>query len=213
MGETFDVDYFLNGPATGKSNYTDYRWLENRTVPMASRLASHLKMRVGDSLLDFGCARGYYVKALRFLGYKAWGYDISTWAVENCDPDVKEFLTNHWEKLPQTMHHGLAKDCLEHVLAADLRRTIRMIASKVQRSLVVVVPLATVPGGDYVADTDNSDVTHVTRQPLEGWLNILHDALDDDYPAIIHGSYHIPGLKEAATKHPRSCGFFTVDFL
>ncbi len=75
--EQYDADYFLRGKATGKSLYEDYRWMPGLTIPMVRSMISHLGIANADMVLDFGCARGYVVRAFRELGYLAYGYDTS----------------------------------------------------------------------------------------------------------------------------------------
>src|SRR3954469_1999410 len=88
IGDQFDSDYFLHGKQTGKSLYEDYRWMPELTIPMVERMIAHLGIVKGDTILDFGCARGYAVRAFQQLGYDAWGIDCSGWAIENCDKAV-----------------------------------------------------------------------------------------------------------------------------
>ena len=92
MSDVFDEDYFLRGRQTGKSLYVDYRWLPELTVPMVSAIVSHLGIEPDHTILDYGCARGYVVKAFRQLGYKAFGVDISEWAIRNADEETKPYL-------------------------------------------------------------------------------------------------------------------------
>src|SRR5436305_1382867 len=84
----YDEDYFLRGKESGKSLYSDYRWLPELTIPMVCAMIRHLGIGPDDTVLDFGCARGYVVKAFQELGYIAYGYDTSEWAVQNADPAV-----------------------------------------------------------------------------------------------------------------------------
>ena len=48
-------------------------------MSFAEKLIATMGMQPYDSVLDFGCARGYLVKALRKLAIMAYGYDISEW--------------------------------------------------------------------------------------------------------------------------------------
>ena len=73
----FDEEYFLRGEESGKSNYTNYRWLGDVTLQYAIFLVRHLGLNRYSSVLDFGCARGYLVKAMGMQGIRAHGYDIS----------------------------------------------------------------------------------------------------------------------------------------
>src|SRR3990167_2449572 len=93
-GSVYDDAYFLRGAETGKSLYTNYRWLPDLTIPMAKRIIEHLGFE-GDkstTILDYGCSRGYLVRALRGFGYKAYGVDVSAWAIENADEIAKPHL-------------------------------------------------------------------------------------------------------------------------
>jgi len=89
----YDHDYFINGKKSGKSLYENYRWMPGLTVPMAKAIVDHMEIKGGETILDFGCARGYLVKALRQLGYSSFGRDVSEWAITNSDFDVREFLS------------------------------------------------------------------------------------------------------------------------
>ena len=44
----YDEDYFLNGKASGKSLYENYRWLPVETIAMAKAICSHLGLLQGE---------------------------------------------------------------------------------------------------------------------------------------------------------------------
>jgi cyclopropane fatty-acyl-phospholipid synthase-like methyltransferase len=71
--DKYDADYFLRGKASGKSLYDNYRWMPDLTKPMAERIIEHLGIELDDRIMDFGCARGYLVRALTELGQDAYG--------------------------------------------------------------------------------------------------------------------------------------------
>ena len=65
---TYDKDYYECGIESGKSLYNNYRWMPELTIPFCSRIVEHLKISTEQKVLDFGCAKGYSVKAMRLLG-------------------------------------------------------------------------------------------------------------------------------------------------
>lgn len=206
----FDEDYFLRGEATGRSNFTDFRWLADKTIPACLRLVERLGMRKTDTVLDYGCARGYMVKAFRWIGIEAYGYDISQWAIEHCDPDVKAVVTN---ELPLPFVDWIiAKDVCEHIPEPELAETVRTFLQKARKGILIVVPLAATTGGLYVSQRDNADVTHVIRWTLCDWLKFLQRSVDDSgQPFTVNGAYKQPGLKEDITSTtPSACGFLTL---
>lgn len=173
MTEPFDADYFLRGKETGKSLYSDYRWLPELTIPMACAMISHLGIKPSDTIFDFGCARGYVVKAFRKLGYHAYGYDSSEWAVENADPDVCHYLTRSEDIAFREVSYQwvIAKDVLEHI--PDVAGTIARLMTSAQTGVFAVVPLSAVDGERYVVGCYEKDPTHVHRLTLATWAALF----------------------------------------
>lgn len=203
----FDEDYFLRGPETGKSNYVNYTWMPERTIAFAERLISHWGANQGDTALDFGCSRGYVVRALRMKGILAYGYDISMWAIENADEMAKPFVSNgpiHYT----SFDYVLAKDVLEHVAAHDIDDALDRLIGLVRKKLTIIVPLQARDSVRYVRDEDNKDATHAICWPLEQWLYNVSSALPDGAHAT--ASWDIPGLKPTSRKPFQSCGFIEV---
>ena len=60
----YDRDYFENGHETGKSGYSNYRWLGEPTIKMSESIISYCDLEINDSILDYGCAKGFLIKAL-----------------------------------------------------------------------------------------------------------------------------------------------------
>ncbi|KKK87846.1 hypothetical protein LCGC14_2749150, partial [marine sediment metagenome] len=90
LSDVFDEAYFRDGT---KSLYRDYRWLPATTAAACQAMCLRLPIHISESIIDVGCARGFYVRAWRqILRYQAWGTDISSWAVANCDPEVAGYL-------------------------------------------------------------------------------------------------------------------------
>jgi hypothetical protein len=205
MDGRYNEDYYLRGEAKGVSNYTNYRWMEDRTMAMARRLVEVMGIERGDSFLDVGCALGFTVKALRRLGIEAYGQDISQWAVKNCDPEVADYV--HTNVLHERYDHILMKDLCEHLEAPALKRLVDQMLSMVVKSVLVIVPLSEKASGPYIRAEDNKDVTHVIRWPLEQWMRFLQRPTEE---FIVSGSWHIPGLKPTSLSCLGSCGFITL---
>lgn len=173
MSEQYDADYFLHGKQSGRSLYENYRWMPGLTIPMVSRMIDHLGISKNpDTVLDFGCARGYTVRAFRELGYTSFGYDVSEWAVRNCDPEVHDYVT-HDACFAFSQHYDwiIAKDVLEHVEYVDL--VINDLMKVARKGLFVVVPLSEFDGLPYAIPDYEKDVTHVQRMTLISWMKMF----------------------------------------
>lgn len=208
MNEDFyNSDYYLRGPETGKSNYSDYHWMEAETGAMADSIIRHLHLKEGDYVLDFGCARGYLVKSLNARKVNAVGHDISKWAIENCDPDVSNLVSNELITAPMLYDCVVSKDSCEHISLSQLRYLIPALCQATKKSLLFIVPLTAYTNGEYRRKEDEADVSHIIRYNLQDWL-ILLTQLAPDF--TVSGSYHIKGIKPASLEVPQSCGFFTL---
>lgn len=203
----YDEDYFLRGKQSGKSNYENYSWKRDLTVFCASRMALFMGCRIGESILDWGCARGYYVKALRLLGYEAFGYDISEWAIENADEEVRSICSN---VLTDQQHHWIfCKDVLEHVEQPYLDGAIEVMLRLAKKGILIIVPLGI--NGRFLAPQDNEDKTHINCFDLPEWLNLIQGTINKSRLSfVVSGGYKLPGVKEACDSYPGSVAFISI---
>ena len=165
----FDREYFEQGPMTGKSLYTNYRWLPELTIPLCHHLAIECPFAISDNILDFGCAKGYSVYALRLLGYKAWGVDISEYAISQAPKEVNGYvkLIEPYETLrPKRYNWIICKDILEHIPYERIDAQISILADGCD-DLIAMVPLG--DGKKYNIEAYEHDATHIIREPLEWW--------------------------------------------
>lgn len=205
-GDAFNEDYFLRGAATGVSLYSDYRWLSGLTIPMVRRIVEVTGIIKTDTVLDFGASRGYIVKAFRQLGYHAVGVDISDWAVENCDPEVKDWLSVGVRPWPADWI--ISKDVLEHIPEPELQQVIKSMVNCAAKGIFVVVPLSPKDGEPYVVPDYEKDVTHQIRWTLETWAKVFVDAARDYF--TITAVHRIPGIKDNYASWEKGNGFITL---
>lgn len=206
--DKYDADYFLRGKQSGKSLYENYRWLKDLTVPMAERIVDHLGVEMDDRIMDFGCARGYLVRALTELGHDAYGVDASSWAVANCDETVrgKVFLTNNQ---PFTKPDWIiAKDVMEHLTMDEVAETLLKFAKQANKGVFIVVPLANGHASKYVVPEYEEDVTHVIRWPLWRWVQECHIAFEEKWE--VSARYRIKGIKDNYSQFAKGNGFITI---
>ena len=108
----FTKDYYEDGIRKHISGYEEYKWMPTRSIPEALDIIDKFDFK---TCVDYGCAKGFLVHALRILGCQAYGEDISEYAIENnynyvpesqfavCDIDgIEEF----YSKPPTLRHHA-----------------------------------------------------------------------------------------------------------
>lgn len=169
----FDEEYYENGVATGKSIYTNYRWMPERTMPIAENIIKYADLEPGSIILDFGCAKGFLVYAFRAYQMNSFGVDISEYAISHCLDEVRPYvccIPEMPESLAGEYDLVVAKDVLEHIPAEELPGWIQNI-SRVAKRFFVIVPLGN--NGKFVIDWYDNDPTHVVKQPLEWWVDLL----------------------------------------
>ena len=105
----FTKDYYEDGVRKHISGYENYSWQPTRSIPEALDIQNYFDF---DTCVDYGCAKGFLVHALRILGSRAYGEDMSEYAIENCHPAVKDYLSLPNKKIYDLL---ICKDMLEHV--------------------------------------------------------------------------------------------------
>ncbi|MCH9650146.1 MAG: class I SAM-dependent methyltransferase [Deltaproteobacteria bacterium] len=226
--EDFDADYYERGVQTGKSLYENYRWLGDQTVAMAQAMVEVLQLKPEHKVLDYGCAKGYLVRALRILGMSAWGVDISRYAIGCVDPEVRSFCaqvsSNGHLTIPRPLPEAspgvlssfaveaavengcdydmaISKDVLEHIPYQQLPGLLSTIR-QVSRGLFAIVPLG--DGERFIVPEYEDDPTHEIRESMEWWQETLERA----GWRVERSEYLMPGIKDAWAHYPKGNGFF-----
>lgn len=208
MKNKYDEDYFENGIVTGKSCYVNYRWLPELTIKMAHKLIQHIDLKQGDRVLDFGCAKGYLVKALRILDIEAYGCDISEYAINNVDQGVVKYCylnKQNFSLSEQTFDWIISKDVLEHLEEKSINEFLSLAKHKTDK-MFHVVPLGD-KNDNFIIPAYNYDNTHIQKKTINWWIKKfkLHGWTNISY------TFHVPGIKDNWTKqYPKGNAFFTI---
>jgi 2-polyprenyl-3-methyl-5-hydroxy-6-metoxy-1,4-benzoquinol methylase len=206
----FTEDYYEHGKEKHLSLYEHYRWLPELTIPMAERIVATCGIEKTDQILDFGCAKGYLVKALRQLGYLAWGTDISEYALSQADKETDPYLfgPKTMEVCSTPMGSGrffqwvICKDVLEHIEEHDLAKTLAGLR-RTTANIFIAVPLGN--NGAYTIPDMELDVTHRIRRPLWWWTAQIEAA---GFNQKVESTFSMRGIKENWTrKWPFGNGF------
>lgn len=205
--EIYDRTYFEDGLATGKSLYNGYNWMPERSFAEAMAIIDAFGIcREKHTILDFGTAKGFLVRAMRLLGRKAFGCDISRYAVCTADPDIRRYIRlstedNQLGFLDQNFYLIIAKDVLEHLSTVQLDFLLPVMHDHCKR-LFVAVPLG--EGGDFTVPEYNYDSTHVTAEN-EAWWSKLFQChgfeVEFSFPTL-------EGMKENWRHYPGGNRFF-----
>ena len=214
--EFFDEDYFIKGKLSGKSLYENYRWLPHLTKPMAKALIRFNNLQKTAKVLDFGCARGFLVRALTEEGIETYGTDISEYAIANSDPLIRDklslFTKNTFEPNLNRKKYGgidlmIAKDVFEHIHPKDLYEILASAATFIKRAYILV-PLG--DKGKYRIGDYENDASHVIAENEKWW--------EDLFKAcgffVEQFRYRVDGIKEQALPlHPEGNGHFILKTL
>lgn len=205
MSSMYDQDYYENGVITKKSCYENYRWIPELTIPMTMAIIDYVGIKPNETVLDFGCAKGFAVKALRWLRRISFGVDVSEYALENIDPEVKPFCQPCFphDSLPIRFDHIIAKDVFEHIPEDKLAK---ILGCELQgSSLFAVIPLG--ENGSFRAPSNNDDITHINCMPEEWWYRFFKRC----GWTVVKFTHQVNGIKNKYyEKYPTSHGFYSI---
>lgn len=204
LSEVFDEKYFEDGVRHRVSAYENYRWMPERTIREASSIINNIPF---DNVLDYGCAKGFMVYAMRLLGKEAFGVDVSEYAVNNSHPKVRDYLSviKSAEDIKGGWDLIIAKDVLEHIPKELLPETLAAFRRRCKH-LFVAVPLG--DGKRYRIREYEMDSTHIIREPEEWWLTTIVEAGFK----IKYFDYQFHHLKENwTTNHPHGNAFIVAE--
>jgi len=126
---SFGVEYFDDPDFP---SYQGYRY-DGRWQGVAKRITEYFGLHDGASILDVGCAKGFFLYDLRMINntFDVRGVDISQYAIDNALPEVKEnLLCASCRDLPYDDGYFdliLSAATLHNLPEDDCRRAIREI--------------------------------------------------------------------------------------
>ena len=194
----FTKDYYEDGIRKHISGYENYKWMPTRSIPEALDIQEYFDF---NTCVDYGCAKGFLVHALRIIGCDAYGEDISEYAVNNCHPEVEEYIS-----LPNEKKYDLliCKDVLEHIEVKDIPGVLEKFKDKSHQFFF------TIPLGDkdrFRIREYEVDITHVTKKDEEWWINMF----ESQGFKLNKFSYQFGSIKKKwIDQYPYGNGFFVL---
>jgi 2-polyprenyl-3-methyl-5-hydroxy-6-metoxy-1,4-benzoquinol methylase len=204
LNTIFDEKYFEDGVRSRVSAYENYKWIPERTIREASSIINAIPF---NNVLDYGCAKGFMVYALRLLGKDAFGVDVSEYAITHCHPKVKNYVSviDEVKEIKGGWDLIIAKDVLEHIPKEQIPNVLSEFRTRCKQ-LFVAVPLG--DGSRYRIREYEMDVTHLIREPEEWWLTTIVEAGFK----IKHFDYQFHHVKENWTNlHPHGNAFIVAE--
>ena len=209
----FDEEYFERGLMAGISGYRDYQWMSEPTLKMAHFLITQLPIRPGEKVIDYGCAKGYLVKALRILEVDAFGVDISEYAIDQVPPEIRPYCRlikgADDPKLFDTPYEWLlSKDVFEHMpekVLGDLLTQAKTHANQI----FTVIPLGRDNTSNrFVIPQYDEDVTHITIRTKSWWMDFFEEL---GWNTTVF-RYSLRGVKDKWTEaYNKGNGFFQLE--
>jgi len=200
----YDEAYYERGEALGISGYTNYRWMPGYTIPFCNAVVKYLSLKRTDAILDFGCAKGFVVRALYEMGFdKVQGCDISEYAIRNADAIIRHRLhcVDDINKLDQHFDWIISKDVLEHI-SYDAIGEILQGFHNVVDNVFCIIPLG--DGKYYNVPEYENDITHCIREDAVWWINQFTTAGF----TLSSFSMRICGIKDNWAHYSNGNGFF-----
>ncbi len=177
----YNEDYYQD--YDGQGPYTADIWL-----PFFRHIANSI---VADSFpkttIEFGCAKGFLVQALRAIGVDSWGIDWSTYAIGSIDPIVAPYCSvgDIRQKLDLQFDVAICMEVLEHLEEVDASCAISTLVLSAN-----TVYFSSNPNEDFPSES------HINVRPSEYWERL----------------FEREGMLKDATKQPKYIAPWAVKF-
>jgi cyclopropane fatty-acyl-phospholipid synthase-like methyltransferase len=145
---------------------------------------------------------------LRLLGIESYGTDISKYAIDHVDTDIKDFCRlvtdDNLTPFNRTFDWIITKDVLEHMTSHHIDAFFKNYTDK-SNKMFHVIPLG--DEGKFRIPEYHLDKSHIQINNEEWWENLFNS-----YGWKIKSlKYRTPGIKENWSEHhPKGNGFFTL---
>ena len=212
--EKYDADYFERGLVLGKSGYMNYSWMPELTLRMVHHIVTQLSITPNHKILDFGCAKGFVVKAFRLLDYECYGVDVSRYAISEVERNLSEYcrlineptdIKNHFDFKFDWI---LSKDVFEHIPLGNLDDSLITLSS-IASKMFAVIPLGIDnQNTKYYIPIYENDISHSIRMSDSWWKETFSETGWE----VTNFSFCFKGVKENWTnKWEKGNGFFVLE--
>jgi cyclopropane fatty-acyl-phospholipid synthase-like methyltransferase len=202
LPETYDKIYFEDGIKHKVSGYENYRWLPQRIYREIRAVINLLGIEPGMTVLDYGCAKGYWVKGFNEYNIDAWGYDISTYAIENADKSIGGNVSNQFHP-SEKYDFIVSRNTFEHLEEKELEKRLKQFLG-MTKTVFFTVPLIDPRTGDYVMQA--TDITHKIRWTNAQWMSFCEKCgwkEVESFPSV-------EGLHDNFKNYPKAMGFYIL---
>ena len=86
----FGYDYFDN--KVSNIGYNGYNY-DGRFESICNKIIAHYNLKLNSDILEIGCAKGFLCYEFFLKSMNITGLDISQYAVDNCIPDIKNYIS------------------------------------------------------------------------------------------------------------------------
>jgi SAM-dependent methyltransferase len=209
--KTYNYDYYERGLVCNVSGYMNYGWMPEMTLHMAHNFILNLGISKNHKVLDYGCAKGYLVKAFRILDIEAYGVDVSDYAISLVDTEIKDYCAlietgKNLNSFNLSYDFVIAKDVLEHITEDGVKDILNQL-KKITKKIFIAVPLASDnDSGKYIIGEYDNDITHVLAKTFDWWTELFLQAGWN----IDLKEYEYPGCKENWTTSIKNGNAFFV---
>lgn len=143
-----------------------------------------LGMKQGSRVLEVGCALGNVVYWLKYFGMKAKGFDISSWAIENCHKEVEKDLwcgdaTEPWNTSDGSYDFIVCRETMEHIKIEKVRSVFIEAYRTLKEGGQMLFTFANNRRDKEVLKQSNNteaDESHLTIAPIYWWLEEVERA-------------------------------------
>jgi len=169
------------------------------TIRLAYNVMKYTGINEKDVVIDYGCAKGYLVKALRILSCDAYGCDVSKYAIDRIDNDTKEYCyLIEDEPIPSVLMRKrpnwlISKDVFEHMAEKQVNELLEEIDKSSIVNMFHVIPLG--DNGRFRISEYHLDKTHILIQDESWWIKKFNEYGWEG--EIVH---EVQGVKEKWTE-------------
>lgn len=148
-------------------NYFIGRSVEDKHYKMGLQWISFFEP---EKVLDVGCGVGNFVKVFREYKINAFGTDLSKYAIEEADNEIKKYLKvenctmlGHYKNYYKDFDLVLCIDLMEHLNLKEISLTIDGLVKITNKYLLLSICMF----GDSNFELDE---THITKRTREWWV-------------------------------------------